>query len=96
MKKLTFITVALSVVFFSATAFSASTSVLTALFQSPIVKSIADIHKVEVVNTYRCRNCYDISVSGTSNNGPSTLLVHIEEKNYTNTFNIQLVNESFN
>ena len=95
MKKLSFITIILSAFVFSSTAFSASTNVMTTLLQSPLAQSIRDIHKVEVVNTYRCRNCYDIMVSGVSDTGEKTLLLHIEEKDYSNTFNIQLVNESF-
>lgn len=93
MKKFLSIAIVLSAVFFSSNGFSANTKVLTTLLQSPILQSIANIQSIEVVNTYRCRNCYDIAVNGVASNGPISLLLHIEEKDYTDTFNIKLLSE---
>lgn len=74
----TFIT--LSIMSLIATsAFAASPKVLIAVLKSKAIANVQDIQKVEVIETYRCLNCFDIEVSGTNVLGEASVQVRTEQ-----------------
>ena len=60
-------------------AFAASPEVLKAVLSSQEIANVQNIDKVQVTNTYRCMNCYDIEIIGTNVLGPAFVKVHTSQ-----------------
>lgn len=63
----------------ASTSFSASPEVLKAVLSSDLVGAIQSIQKVEVVATYRCPNCFDVLISGTTPLGEGYIKVRTQQ-----------------
>lgn len=63
----------------SCSAFSASTEVLKAVLDSKEISNVQDIQKMEVVETYKCPNCYGITLTGTNLFGEAYVKVQTEQ-----------------
>ena len=76
MKKLL---LALVVTWSASTTVAASAVVMKAVLDSDAVSRVVMIEKLEVIQTYRCRNCYDIKVTGSNMQGPAYVVVRTEQ-----------------
>lgn len=63
----------------STPAFAASPTLLQAVLTSKEVSTVTDIEKVEVVATYRCPNCHDLTITGHNPVGPAYIKVHTSQ-----------------
>ena len=62
----------------SSTTFAASAEVIKAALDSDYAKEVPVINSIEVINTYRCIDCYDIEISGTDMSGQAHVVVRTE------------------
>jgi hypothetical protein len=65
--------------FLATSAMAASPEVLKTVLDSSAISSVKVIDKIEVVETYRCPNCYDIVVSGANDFGAAYVKVRTEQ-----------------
>lgn len=75
----------------SAQSYAASTELLQVVLNSEFAQSISDIHKIEIVGLHRCRNCYDILITGVSSTGPAYVKVTTSQEPYTGPIKVNLL-----